>query len=551
MTKSASVPNRVPYVAGQADARRDMQLGVNRMADVLAPTLGPTGTPVVCEGNSRNKLDFLDDAATIVRRIISLGNPRLDVGAMIVRNVVWRVDQRAGDGGATTAVLMRAIFEAGLRQVTAGANAMQLNRGIRLGMDAALAALAAQAQPGGDETLLASVARTVTRDDDLARILGELSYLLGPDAHVQVETYVAPYLQRTYVAGAVYGAKIASTHFYTESERKRTAHAAPAVAVLDHALSTTDQAVALLRATIESGRATLLIVAPEITGAALSLLVANHVQPADKRKVAILAVSLTSVGDERRWTPDDLSLLTGATVLGSQAGRGADKATPADLGTAQRVEFAAERLAVVAEPARRGAVQTEIANVRNRLDQMLLDDKDRPALARRLATLSGGIGVLKVGAHSRLGQELRRVQSERTLKVLSAVQRGGVVAGAGAALVHCAAAVRQMAATTSEVDDVRLGIRVLADALVAPLRQILVNAGVDAPAVIVDRIVTAGAGATFDAMQQKVVDAQAAGVLDAAEVLTVVLQSAVSGALMALSTDAIVYHRKPQTSLEP
>jgi chaperonin GroEL len=109
MTKSASVPNRVPYVAGQADARRDMQVGVNRMADVLAPTLGPTGTPVVCEGNSRTHLDLLDDAATIVRRIISLGDPRLDVGAMIVRNVVWRVDQRAGDGGATTAVLMKPV----------------------------------------------------------------------------------------------------------------------------------------------------------------------------------------------------------------------------------------------------------------------------------------------------------------------------------------------------------------------------------------------------------------------------------------------------------
>lgn len=553
MTKSNRALPPAPRVVTQAAARRDMQLGINRMTDVLARTLGPTGTPVVADGNIGNKLDFLDDAATIVRRIISLGDPRLDIGAMILRNVVWRVDQLAGDGGAMTAVFMRAIFEAGLRQITAGANAMQLTRGIRLGLDAAVAALTAQAQAGGDETQLAAVARSVTRDDDLAWVLGEMSYLLGPDAHVQIETYVAPYLQRVYIAGAVYGAKIASAYLYTEPERKRAAHAAPAVAVLDHPLTTTEQAIALLQATLDNQRAALLIIAPNISGAALALLAANHALPAEKRKVAVLAVSLTAIGAERDWTLDDLSLLTGATVLGNQAGHSAERATAADLGKAQRVEFASERLALEIEPARRSPVQTEIAHVRSRLQPMLLNDAQRPALVRRLATLTGGIGVLKVGAHSKLGQELRRTQAERALKVLSAVQHGGVVAGGGAALAHCAAAVRRQAAESPAAmdDDVRLGVQVLADALVAPLRQILTNAGVDAPAVAIERVIAGGPQVTYDVIQQKVVDAWDAGVLDAAGVLTVVLQTAVSAALMALSTDAIVYHRNPERSLEP
>lgn len=543
--------SNIPHVASQADARRQLQLGITRMADALAPTLGPGGTPVLVEGNSRNQIDLLDDAATVARRILSLGDPRLDAGAMMLRSVVWRVAQRAGDGGATAAVLMRAILDGGLRQVTAGANAMQLVRGIRLGAEAAAAALLAQALPCGDETQLAAAARTVTRDDELSAILGEMSYLLGPDAPVQIETYVAPYLQREYIAGAVSKAKIASAHFYTESERKRAALAAPAVALLEHNLTTAEGAVALLRAAVEAGRTSLLVVAPDISGAALQLLVLNHAQPADKRKVAVLAASLQQVGEERAVALRDLALLSGATVLGTSAGREAGKATTADLGSAVRAEFTAQKLAVVAEPGRRAAVQEEIASVRARLDRMALNDEERPALARRLAMLSGGMGVLKVGAISKLATELRKSQAERTLQVLSAVQRSGLVPGAGAAYVHCTGAVQEAAAEPGLPDDVRLGVRVLAEALSAPMRQLLHNAGVQPPAVIIDRVRSAGPRATYGWEQGAVVDAHAAGVVDAAGVLLTVLQTATSGAVMALSTDAIVYHKKPAQSMEP
>jgi chaperonin GroEL len=546
-----SKKHHIPYVATQVDARQHLQMGIARMADVLAPTLGPAGTPVVVEGNSRNRLDLLDDAATVARRIISLGDHRLDVGAMMVRNVVWRVSQRAGDGGAMAAVLMRAILEGGLRQVTAGANAMQLVRGIRRGMDTAAAALLAQARPCGDESQLAAAARTVTRDDDLSAILGEMSYLLGPDAPVQIETYVAPYLQREYVAGAVYKAKISSAHFYTESERKRAAMATPAIALLDYNLHTADQAVALLNATLQAGRSSLLIVAPDISGAALQLLVANHTQPPDKRKVAVLAATITLLGEERTWAVNDLALLSGATVFGMPSGRTVEKATAADLGSAMRAEFSSEKLAVEADSDHRAGVQGEIADLRSRLDRLSLDDESRPALERRMAALSGGMGVLKVGDVSKLATELRKTQAERTFKVLSAVQRSGLVAGAGAAYVHCQAAVRQAAAEQELDDDVRLGMRVLADALAAPMRQLLHNAHVEPPAVIIQRVADAGVQATYGWEQQQVVDAHAAGVVDAADVLVTVLQSATSGAVMALSTDAVVYHKKPVQSFEP
>ncbi|MFN8470075.1 MAG: TCP-1/cpn60 chaperonin family protein [Caldilineaceae bacterium] len=541
----------IPHVATQVQARQHLQMGITRMADALAPTLGPAGTPVVVEGNVRNKVELIDDAATVARRIISLGDPRLDIGAMIVRNVVWRVSQRAGDGGATAAVLLNAILQGGLRQITAGANAMQLVRGIRLGMEVATGALLAQARPCGDESQLAAAARTVTRDDDLSAMLGEMSYLLGPDAPVQIETYVAPYLQREYVAGAVYKARISSAHFYTESERKRAAIAAPAVALVDYNITTAEQAVGLLNAALQAGRTSILIVAPDVSGAALQLLVANHAQPADKRKIAVLATTITLLGEERTWAVRDLALLSGATILGTPSGRTAEGATPADLGTALRAEFNSEKLAVIAEPQHRAEVQEVIAELRSYLDSLGLDDEGRPAAERRLAALSGGMGVLKVGDVSKLTTEMRKNQAERTFKVLSAVQRSGLVAGAGAAYVHCQAAIRQAAAERDLDEDVRLGMRVLADALSAPMRRLLQNAGVEPPTVVIQRVVDAGPQATYGWEQQKVVDAHAAGVVDAADVLVTVLQSATSGAIMALSTDAVVYHKKPQQSLEP
>lgn len=427
---------------------------------------------------------------------------------------------------------------------------MRLVRGLGQAVDVAAQALAAQARPLSDETQLAGAARTITRDDELAAMVAEMSYLLGPDAPVQIETYVAPYLQREYITGAVFKARISSIYFYTELERKRAALAGVAVALSDHAITTAEQAVTLMQAALQAGRSSLLIVAPDVSGAALNVLAANHTQPAEQRKLAVLSTTITLLGAERDQALVDLALLCGAQVLGSLSGRNAERARPEDLGYAHRVEFSAEKLAVVPEPGRREVVQTEIAILRSQLDRTPLDDDKRPALERRLAALSGGMGVLKVGTASKVATELRKSQAERTFKVLSSVQRSGVVAGGGAALLHCAPAVRAAAQCESE-PDVRLGMLILAEALEAPLRQLLHNSGIRPPSVIVQRVAEAGAPAAYNAEQQQVTDAFAAGLVDAAEVVKMVLQSAVSGAMMALSTDTIVYHRKPQQSLEP
>ena len=290
-----------------------------------------------------------------------------------------------------------------------------------------------------------------------------------------------------------------------------------------------------------------------LLGDALGLLVHNHQQPEDKRKLQVLAAKLTSVGDELRQARQDIALMVGANMLGRDEVHSAAQARAGDLGEAQRVEFGDKALVIVAHRGERETIQQEVTNLRNQLARLPLDDDERPKVVRRLSTLTGGVGELKVGAHTKSQRALLENTAERALKVLSAAQKGGVIPGAGAALHHCVPQLRAAAdaAAAASNPDLALGMRVLANALSAPLAQIVTNTGIDSPAVIGHRLDEAGSPATYDALEGKVVDAFAAGILDATDVAVMVVQSAVSGAMMALSTDTIVYHRKPQQALSP
>ncbi|MFN8495764.1 MAG: TCP-1/cpn60 chaperonin family protein [Caldilineaceae bacterium] len=543
-------PENWPGVIGRPLSHRQFLHGINTIADLLAPTLGPTGGPVASGPDAGQRVEILDDAATIVRRIISLGLPQKDVGAMVMRNLIWRVGQRAGDGGATAAVLARAIYCDGLRLTNAGYNQMRLIRGVEEGVRIATAALKAQARPVTGENELANVARTITKDYELASVLGEMSYLLGPDAHVVIEKFVAPYLQRRYIAGAYFGAEISSMYFYTQPEQKKTVLNEPAVAILEERLDQVEQVVPLMEAAIAQGAESLLIVAQDVGGAALGALVANTQAPEDKKKLTIMAVKLKAVGQEARWAMTDLELLTDANILGPNQTRDGAHARAGDLGHAQRAEFVNNGLVVVAHDANRDVVQQEITNLRTHITSLPLDDEDRPKYIKRLSTLTGGVGELKIGAHSKGEREMLEAQAERAFKVLSSAQRDGVVAGGGAALFHCIPALNAAADQTTD-EDIKQGIRLLANALATPLRQIAINAGVPAPAVVLQQVRDGGPSMTFDALSGRVVDAHEAGVLDVTDIVTKVLQIAASGATMALSTDTIVYHRKPQESMTP
>ncbi len=540
---------RRAQVVGPPDAQRQFLSGIHTVANLLAPTLGPLGGHVAGSANASSKTTYelWDDAGTTMRRLISLGTPQQDVGAMLVRGMVWRMEQRLGDGGASAAVLARAIAARGIRLLAAGVNAMDLAKGIRKATEAAWQAVLAQAQPVADEDDLARLADSVTHVRDLSAVLGEICYLLGPEGHVQIEKYVAPYLERRYLAGAHFRAQTASMYFYTDAAKRSAVLTQPAVVLLDEPLTSQEAALALMEAALARKATALLIVAPETSGAALNLLVANQQAPTAKRKLALLAVKLKAAGDERSIQMADLGVLTGAALLGRSGVRPAASCRADDLGRAARAEFAGEGVTLVAEDARRAAVRSEAEALQAHLATVPFDAADRPLLTRRLATLTGGVGELKIGANSQLERDALFETATRALRVLTAAQRTGVVAGAGAALVHALPAVQAL----EIAGDARMGVQVVAESLAAPLKQIAHNAGVEHPATVVQRVAEAGPPCTYDAYTNSIVDGRRAGVLDAAEVSAAVLVNAASCALMALTTGTIVYHRAPKQSLEP
>lgn len=538
---------RRAQVVGPPLAQQQFLTGIHAVANLLAPTLGPLGGRVAGSANNNSKIEQWDDAATTVRRLISLGTPQADIGAMLMRNMIWRLQQRVGDGGATAAVLARTLAAGGIRLLAAGVNAMELARGLQEATRAAVDALRAQARPVHDEDTLARIALTVTGEADLSALLGEMRFLLGAEGQIQIEKFVAPYLERRYISGAHWGAQISSMYFYTNVAQRSAVIAQSAVALLDEPLTDAEGALALLETALARKAESLLIIAPDVSGAALGLLVANQQAPAERRRLALLAVKLMALTEERSTQLADIGVLTGARLLGRQQGRSARGALPADLGSADRVEFGPEGITISAADRFRPEIRREAAALQARLDTLPHDDGDRPALLRRLSTFTGGIGLLKIGAHSQLERDVLHETAGRALKVLGAALRGGVVAGGGATFAHAAAAVRALPLS----GDALFGARLLADTLSAPLEQIARNAGADAPTAVALRVAEAGAPTTYDATTGRMVDAFAAGILDAASVAEAVLRNATSCALMALTTGTIVYHAKPEQSFEP
>lgn len=539
------IKNYRAAVAGPEETHESLSDGINRIADLLAPTLGPVGGHVVHERDGTRGPELLDDAATAVRRILSLGDPKVDVGAMLMRHIVWRIAGKVGDGGTATALLTREIYRQALKMMTAGIGYRELEIGLQAATRAICEELSELATPVETEDDLAVVALTVVKDHDLAATIGELSYLLGPDARVSVEKFVAPYLAREYHAGANYKAEIASMHLYTDPIRKWAIYGDSTIALVDDTLSEAAEAVALIELAMKMGKKSLVIIASHIKEEALHVMVRNQTE--EKKKLSILGIQLKEIGDPRRMAFQDLTTLTGANILGRNYYAYAANAKEEDLGEAMRVQVDRKMMQLQPFQSRIAEMQETVEQLRARLEGMRVDDDERDDIINRLAALTGGMGVLKVGTNLKHERDIVSALSERALTATSLAHRTGVVPGGGAAFVHARSALDKL-----EMDgDEKVGVKVLRDALDAPFLQIVQNAGIESPSVAALRLEEAGPAYTFDVVKEKLVDAQETGLVDVTGVQTAVLETAVSGALMALGTNTIVFHKEPTESMEP
>lgn len=536
-----------PGVLHNPEAGIGLKRGFDTLADLLALTLGPSQGIILSQPQTGSTPEILTDAATIARRLMQLPQRTEDVGAMLLRNLVWRMHQRVGDGCATTAVLAQAILREAHRYQAAGANPMLLRTGLDHAARAALDALGDLAQPVSGEDDLIAVAETITGEPDLSLLLGEIFDLLGPDAHVNIEEYVAPYFEREYKEGGRFQGRLASPYFVTDPPTRRAIVPGCQVALYGGEVSSLEDVQTLLELVAASESKRLALLAHDIKGVALSTLVANH----QKGNLRVVAAALRRPESKRRTDFQDLAVLTGAAYLSPELGSSLRQIKAAHLGTARRVEADAEEVIVVGEVSHAAAVRAQIDELRGRLQAVTeaADEEEAQELRFRLARLSGQVATLKVGAATKTEREVMLQKARKGLRALPIALREGVVPGGGVAYARCMPAVR--AARGGLAAEEAWGADILERALREPFHRIAQNAGVDSPATMLERAQRQGPEFGLDAVSGQIVDMGAAGIVDAAGVLREALRTAVSGATMAFTTDAIVHKRRPRESLEP
>lgn len=519
--------------------------GFDTLAELLALTLGPTQGVVLASRETGGQPELLNDAATIARRVLQLPDAGEDVGAMLLRNLVWRMHQRMGDGGATTAVLAQALLASADRYIRAGANPALVLRGLRRGVEIALVELDAIAQPVGSEQDYIAVAQAVTGEPEMSYVLGEMFELLGPHAYITVEDYLAPYLDRVYLDGGLWQARLISPYLMNAPTRRKAILSGLKVAIFDGDISQAEDLRPLLEAALQTEPKQLLLAAGEITGEALNTLVATHQQG----DLKIIAVNVKRGGEKRRADFEDLSVLTGAQVLAPVLGRSLKSFRPEDFGRARRAEAGPDELFVVGGGGAGSAVREQIQTLDARLHRLPFEDENRLELQMRLARLSGSAAVLKIGALTKAERQVLHQKAEQSIKALRAALKNGVVPGSGAAYLHTVPAVQAAAADCSA--DEAWGLKAVSHALEAPFRRILLNAHREAPGVVLQALLEAGPEFTFDAVKGEISPALEAGILDPAAVARAALETAASGAAMAISTQTIVLKRRPRVSYNP
>ena len=530
-----------PDVLHGLDASARMKRGFDQMTEVLALTLGPTQGVILSQHETKPQPEMLTDAATIARRLLALPDRAEDVGAMLARNLVWRMHLKAGDGCAIAAVLAQAILDQAYRMKAAGANPMALRRGIDRAAAAAMHALREMAEPIKNQLDLAKATQTIVNDANLSRVLVEIYAHLGPDAYVSVEDYMAPYLDRQFYEGGRWKGRLASPYLITDPAKRRAALSDCLVALYAGDVAELEDVQPALELTARAGSKSLALVANEIKGVALTALIMNHQQG----RLKVLAAELCEGESKRKTDYQDLAALTGAQVLSPETGQRLRDIQPDDMGRSPRIEADPDELIVVGDG--RSEVSEQIEILHARINRLPPDDEAIDELRFRMARLAGQVAKLMIGAYTEAERNTLKEKVDKALHALPIALREGLAPGGGIAYLNCIPSVQSVKADGDEA----AGVKVLAHALEAPFRRIVSNAGATAPGALMAQVQQRGPGYGYDVAKHKIVSMERDGIVDAAGVLIQALQTAVSGAIMALTTETIVLKSNPQTSFEP
>jgi chaperonin GroEL len=511
------------------EARGAMLKGVNTLANAVRVTLGPKGRNVVL-GKKYGSPVITKDGVTVAKEI-ELEDKYENMGAQMVREVAVKTNDTAGDGTTTATVLAQAIFREGVKNVTAGANPMSLQRGIQMATDAVVAELQRISKPVKNKEDLMNVASVSANNDrEIGKLISEAMEQVGKDGVVTVEEARTLETELDIVEGMQFDRGYLSPYFVTNAERMEAVLDEPLILLHEKKISAMRDLLPILEQAASAGRP-LLIVAEDIEGDALATLVVNKL----RGTIKVCAVKAPAFGDRRKAILEDLAILTGARVITEDLGVKLENVQLSDLGSAKRVIIDKDNTTVVEGGGDRKAIQGRVATIRKQMEDTT-SDYDREKLQERLAKLAGGVAVVKVGAHTETAMKEIKMRVEDALNATKAAAQEGTVVGGGIALLRAAKALDNL---SSDELDVQTGIKIVRRALEEPLRRIAENAGMDG-AVVVGKVEELKGNKGFNAATGAYEDLVASGIIDPTKVVRTALQNAASIAGLLLTTDAAI-----------
>jgi chaperonin GroEL len=511
------------------EARSAMLQGVNTLANAVRVTLGPKGRNVVL-GKKYGSPVITKDGVTVAKEI-ELKDKYENMGAQMVREVAVKTNDTAGDGTTTATVLAQAIFRQGIKNVTAGANPMSLQRGIQLATDAVVAELQRTSKKvKSNDDLLNVASVSANNDREIGKLIAAAMEQVGKDGVVTVEEAKGLQTELDIVEGMQFDRGYLSPYFVTNPDRMECVLEEPLILLHEKKISAMRDLLPILEQAAGGGRP-LLIIAEDIEGDALATLVVNKL----RGTIKVCAVKAPAFGDRRKAILEDLATLTGAKVITEELGVKLEKVELGDLGRAKRAIIDKDTTTIVEGSGAPKAIQGRVATIRKQIEETT-SDYDREKLQERLAKLAGGVAVVKVGAATETAMKEIKMRVEDALNATKAAAQEGTVVGGGTALLRAAQVLDQL---TDDDGDVLTGIRIVRRALEEPLRRIAENAGFDG-AVTVGRVEQLKGSKGFNAATGEYEDLQAAGILDPTKVVRTALQNAASIAGLLLTTDAAV-----------
>ncbi|HST50653.1 MAG TPA: chaperonin GroEL [Pyrinomonadaceae bacterium] len=510
------------------EARAAMLKGVNVLANAVRVTLGPKGRNVVL-GKKYGSPVITKDGVTVAKEI-ELKDKYENMGAQMVKEVATKTNDIAGDGTTTATVLAQAIFRDGVKNVTAGANPMQLQRGLQLGVEAAVAELEKMSKKVKSKEDLTNVAAVSANNDrEIGELIAEAMDQVGKDGVVTVEESKSLQTELDLVEGMQFDRGYLSPYFVTNPDRMEAVLEEPLILLHEKKIAAMRDLLPLLEQVAQQGRQ-LLIISEDVEGDALATLVVNRL----RGTIKVCAVKAPAFGDRRKAILEDIATLTGGRVITEDLGIKLESVTLEDLGNAKRVIVDKENTTIVEGAGSRKTIEGRVSTIRHQIEETT-SDYDREKLQERLAKLAGGVAVIRVGAATETEMKEKKMRVEDAVNATRAAAQEGIVPGGGVALVRASKALDNL----DEDGDVRTGIRLLKRAMEEPLRRIAENAGVEG-AIVIGKIEDSKGAIGFNAATGEFEDLVKAGIIDPTKVVRTALQNAASIAGLMLTTDAAV-----------